>query len=69
MRKGIRPRNPRWKSEGEAESNGDDKIWKERVSIPLQKEKRNTKDATDEYGKLTSLHSRFIIVILHHSSF
>ena len=38
-------------------------------SPPLEKEKRKSKDAGDEYGKLTSLHSRFIIVILHHSNF
>ena len=38
-------------------------------SPPLEKEKRKTKDAGDEYGKLTSLHSRFTTVIMHHSNY
>ena len=38
-------------------------------SPPLENEKIKNEDAGDEYGKLTSLHSRFITVILHHSSF
>ena len=38
--KGSQARKPWWKSKGEGESDGDDKIWKERVSLPLHLKRR-----------------------------
>ena len=48
MRKGIRAINPRWKSEGEGESDGDEKIWKEKVSIPLHLKRRRERLQMEE---------------------